>query len=46
MGYTEKRLKNFLKPLSIHTFKQDPALLVSLNLWPYKVKKAILFFSL
>lgn len=36
MGYTEKHLINFLKPFSIHTFKQDPTLLVSLNLWQKK----------
>lgn len=33
MGYTEKRLIHFLKPFSIHKFKQDPTLLVSLNHW-------------
>lgn len=44
MGHTEKLLINFLKPISIHTFKQDPALLVSLNLWPYKVKKGYSVF--
>lgn len=36
MGYTEKHLINFLKPFSIYTFKQDPTLLVSLNLWQKK----------
>lgn len=36
MGCTERSLTNFLRSPLINTFKQDPALFVSLNLWPLK----------